>query len=85
MGRPPGGSQAEPGSTIRLGRVLAKKSGGRFQVGQPYLEDVTVEAQVMDELKGPKLIVRPRPLFHIFFVIGLNVHLILTRCSEQSI
>ena len=52
-------AQAEPGATIKLGRVLAHKSGGKFAVGQPYLEDVTVEAQVLEELKGPKLIVRP--------------------------
>ena len=55
----PGRPQAEPGSTIRLGRVLAHKSGGKFAVGQPYLSDVTVEAQVLDELKGPKIIVSP--------------------------
>lgn len=49
--------QAEPGSTIKLGRVLAHKSGGKFTVGQPYLSGVTVEAQVLEELKGPKLII----------------------------
>lgn len=50
--------QAEPGSTIKLGRVLALKSDGKFSVGQPYLGDVTVEARVLEELKGPKIIVR---------------------------
>lgn len=49
--------QAEPGSTIKLGRVLAHKAGGKFTVGQPYLANVEVEALVLEELKGPKLIV----------------------------
>jgi ribosomal protein L21 len=48
---------AEPGCTIKLGRVLAHKAGGKFTVGQPYLGAVTVEALVLEELKGPKLIV----------------------------
>lgn len=49
--------QAEPGSKINLGRVLALKEGGQFHVGQPYLEGITVEAEVLEELKGPKVIV----------------------------
>ena len=58
----PAFSQAEPGCTIKLGRVLAHKAGGKFTVGQPYLGAVTVEALVLEELKGPKLIVRsPTP------------------------
>lgn len=44
----------EPGSKISLGRVLALKSGGKFSVGQPYLENVAVHAEVLEELKGPK-------------------------------
>lgn len=54
--------QAEPGCTIKLGRVLAHKAGGKFTVGQPYLGAVTVEALVLEELKGPKLIVSRAPL-----------------------
>lgn len=49
--------QAEPGSKIRLGRVLALKSGGQFQVGKPYLEDIAVEAEILEDIKGPKVIV----------------------------
>ncbi len=48
-------SQAEPGSKVQLGRVLALKDDGVFHVGQPYLESVVVEAEVLDEVKGPKL------------------------------
>lgn len=47
--------QAEPGSKIQLGRVLALKHGGKFVVGQPYMSDVRVEAEVLEELKGPKV------------------------------
>lgn len=49
--------EVEAGSTIQLGRVLALKSNGEFKVGQPYLEGVTVEAEIMEEVKGPKVIV----------------------------
>jgi len=49
--------KAEPGSKIRLGRVLAVRDAGKFTVGAPYLEDVAVEAEVLEELRGPKVIV----------------------------
>jgi len=35
--------------------VLALKQAGKFTVGQPYLEGASVEAEVMEELKGPKV------------------------------
>lgn len=57
----PPAAQAEPGSKIQFGRVLAHKTEGAFNVGRPYLENVTVEAEILEELKGPKLIVRSRP------------------------
>ena len=47
--------QVAPGSRIQLGRVLALKQGGQFSVGQPYVEGATVEAEVLEELKGPKV------------------------------
>jgi ribosomal protein L21 len=49
--------QAEPGSTIEFGRVLALKDNGTFTAGRPYLENVTVQAEILEELKGPKVIV----------------------------
>ena len=49
--------QAEPGSKLLLGRVLALKESGEFHVGRPYLEDVRVEADVMEELKAPKVVI----------------------------
>jgi len=47
----------EPGSKIEFGRVLALKSGDKFEVGKPYLEGVSVQATVLEELRGPKVIV----------------------------
>lgn len=37
--------------------MLALKHDGKFQVGQPYLDGITVEAEIMEDLKGPKVIV----------------------------
>lgn len=45
----------EVGDTIRLGRVLAHKANGEFKVGQPYLDTVAVEAEILEELRGPKV------------------------------
>eukprot|EP00951_Prasinocladus_malaysianus_P047647 scaffold651394_cov41-Prasinocladus_malaysianus.AAC.1 len=50
-------TQAEPGSKIQLGRVIAYRNESDFTVGQPYLEGVNVEAEVVEELKGPKVLV----------------------------
>eukprot|EP00775_Hariotina_reticulata_P009764 gene9764-9921_t len=47
--------QVDVGDTIRLGRVLALKRGDEFNVGRPYLEDVNIEAEVVEELRGPKV------------------------------
>eukprot|EP00887_Chlorella_sp_A99_P007006 scaffold2.g7006.t1 len=47
--------EADPGSKLALGRVLALKHEGQFRVGQPYLEGVRVEAEVLEELKGDKV------------------------------
>mmetsp|Transcript_32861 Transcript_32861/g.93238 ORF Transcript_32861/g.93238 Transcript_32861/m.93238 type:complete len:186 (-) Transcript_32861:270-827(-) len=49
--------EAEPGSKIQLGRVIAHKAKDSFTVGKPYLENVTVEAEVLEELRGPKVLV----------------------------
>jgi len=56
-GPPRGRPQAEVGSKLQLGRVLALKEAGEFHVGRPYLEDVRIEADVIDEVKAPKVII----------------------------
>eukprot|EP00877_Chromochloris_zofingiensis_P006108 jgi/Chrzof1/1750/Cz10g19180.t1 len=50
-------TQADVGSKIKFGRVLALKSEGNFTVGQPYLDNVAVEAEILEELRGPKVLV----------------------------
>ncbi|GMH33249.1 hypothetical protein BSKO_01083 [Bryopsis sp. KO-2023] len=49
--------QAPPGATVKFPRVLALKNDGEFTVGRPFLEDVKVEAEILDEIRGPKVIV----------------------------
>jgi MarR-like DNA-binding transcriptional regulator SgrR of sgrS sRNA len=51
----PGRAQVDVGDTIRLGRVLALKRGDDFNVGRPYLDNVNIEAEVVEELRGPKV------------------------------
>ncbi|KAK9915240.1 hypothetical protein WJX75_006550 [Coccomyxa subellipsoidea] len=47
--------QAEPGSKVQLGRVLALKDEGVFHVGAPYLETVIVEAETRRTPRSPRL------------------------------
>lgn len=49
--------KADVGARIKFGRVLALKNQGKLTVGTPYLENVHVEAEVLEELRGPKVIV----------------------------
>jgi ribosomal protein L21 len=35
--------------------VLAHKADGEFKVGRPYLENVSIEAEIMEEFRGPKV------------------------------
>eukprot|EP00199_Chlamydomonas_sp_CCMP681_P003059 CAMPEP_0119104218 /NCGR_PEP_ID=MMETSP1180-20130426/2483_1 /TAXON_ID=3052 ORGANISM="Chlamydomonas cf sp, Strain CCMP681" /NCGR_SAMPLE_ID=MMETSP1180 /ASSEMBLY_ACC=CAM_ASM_000741 /LENGTH=159 /DNA_ID=CAMNT_0007088907 /DNA_START=13 /DNA_END=492 /DNA_ORIENTATION=- len=57
--------KADVGSRIKFGRVLAMKQDGKLTVGRPYLEKVNVEAEVLEELRGPKVIVyKMRPKKH---------------------
>ena len=44
------------GDTLELGDVLSIESGSDFKVGTPVLDGARVTAEVMDEVKGPKLI-----------------------------
>ncbi|GFH32203.1 plastid/chloroplast ribosomal protein L21 [Haematococcus lacustris] len=57
--------KADVGAKIKFGRVLALKHEGKLSVGTPYLETVNVEAEVIQELRGPKIIVyKMRPKKH---------------------
>jgi large subunit ribosomal protein L21 len=43
------------GDKIVFDKVLLIAEGDNVQIGQPYLADVTIEAQVLDQLKTKKL------------------------------
>merc|ERR1712072_743094 len=50
---------AEPGSVIKLNRVLLVKSQGNndLRLGKPYVEEATVEAEVVQHKKAKKVVV----------------------------
>ena len=49
--------QGEAGDKITFDEVLAVgEEGGELKVGTPKLENAAVEAEVVDQLRGPKLI-----------------------------
>ncbi|MAJ27883.1 50S ribosomal protein L21 [bacterium TMED181] len=48
---------AEPGSTLQFSEVLAIEPGsGDFVCGTPLVDGASVEAEVIEEVKGPKVI-----------------------------
>ena len=48
---------AEPGSEIEFGEVLSiEPEGEGFVIGQPLVEGASVTAEVVGEVKGPKII-----------------------------
>ncbi|MBX6752813.1 50S ribosomal protein L21 [Thermorudis peleae] len=49
--------EAEPGSEVTLEQVLLVGGEGGAQVGRPYVPGARVIAEVVDQIKGPKLIV----------------------------
>ena len=53
------------GSLVKLPRVVALKADGDFSLGEPYLQDVNVEAEILEEYRAPKIIVfKYRPKKH---------------------
>lgn len=48
--------EAEVGQELALGRVLAVSSGEALRVGRPVVEGSSVQAKVVEHLRGPKLI-----------------------------
>ena len=47
----------EAGATIELGQVLAIGDGARLMVGSPLVPGAKVTAEVVEQTRGPKLIV----------------------------
>ncbi len=48
---------AEPGGEVALDRVLMVVRDGGVLIGRPLVEGAKVVAEVVDQVKGPKLIV----------------------------
>lgn len=48
--------EAEIGSTVDIGAVLAVSDGTALQVGQPTLDDSKITCTVLDHLRGPKVV-----------------------------
>lgn len=44
-------------TTINLNRVLLVNKDGNVQLGEPYLENSYLEANVLSHLRGPKILV----------------------------
>merc|ERR1711920_250343 len=49
--------QAEVGSKLQFGRVLATINEGKVKIGTPWMKNVLVEAKLLDEFEGDKVIV----------------------------
>lgn len=49
--------RSEAGDTIELGRVLMVGDGPNVTIGTPLVEGATVVADVIDQHRGPKIIV----------------------------
>ena len=46
-----------PGDKVKLDKVLFLSDGETVEVGKPYLDDVNVEASVVENGKGKKVII----------------------------
>merc|ERR1711939_289151 len=49
--------QTGRGSIIRFGRVLAIKNDGKFHIGAPWMKDALIEAEILEEIQGDKILV----------------------------
>jgi large subunit ribosomal protein L21 len=46
---------AEPGASVKLGRVLLFSDGGEIKVGNPVIDGVDVDAKVIAHKRGPRI------------------------------
>lgn len=49
--------ESEPGEQIDLARVLLIANGEQITIGTPLIEGAKVQATVIDQVKGPKIVV----------------------------
>ena len=47
----------EPGESVQFEQVLAVREGEDFKVGAPYLENSQVEGVVVEQGRGPRIVV----------------------------
>src|SRR3546814_6901029 len=48
---------ADAGASVTLDEVLMVEDGGKVSVGAPFLSGATVTAEVVEQARGPKIIV----------------------------
>ena len=49
--------EAEPGSTITFDRVILIGGGETTQIGAPHVKGASVDAEVLQETKGEKIVI----------------------------
>ncbi|MCB2009388.1 MAG: 50S ribosomal protein L21 [Geminicoccaceae bacterium] len=49
--------EAEAGSTVDLGEVLLVGGDGEARVGSPLVEGASVKAEVLEQIKGDKIVI----------------------------
>lgn len=48
--------EGETGAKVTFGEVLAVGEGADLKVGSPFVADAKVEGEIVEQLRGPKLI-----------------------------
>ncbi|QDZ23075.1 ribosomal protein L21 [Chloropicon primus] len=79
---------AEPGSTIKLNRVLLVKNQGDndLRLGKPYVENATVEAEVVQHKKAKKVVVfKMQPKKHTRSKVGHRQHQTTIKVTKISV
>jgi len=80
-----GGSQQIVEEEVKFPRVVAVKEGGEMSYGEPYLEDATVEAEIVEEYRGKKIIVfKYRPKKHYRKIRGHRQEMTRFRVTKIS-
>jgi large subunit ribosomal protein L21 len=73
----------EPGKTITLDRVLLVADGDTASIGRPLVEDASVSAEVLTQIRGPKLIsFKYRPKARSRVKKGHRQELMVLRISD---
>ena len=49
--------EGEPGAKVEFKEVLLRKNNKDVEIGQPYIKDALINASIVKQSKGPKLVV----------------------------